>query len=93
MKISVVGFGSTNSILVQRPWMGTGLTTHSSGDVVTRIEGNYNIVDSTVHFVDAPYGKDPVSSDSNPPRKIGLELLQILNSKEELFKKWCSRVQ
>ena len=67
MKISVVGFGSTNSILVQRPWMGTGLTTHSSGDVVTRIEGNYNIVDSTVHFVDAPYGKDPVSSDSNPP--------------------------
>lgn len=67
MKISVIGFGTTNAILVERPWMGTGVSTHSSGDTVTIVQGNYNIIDNTVHFVEPPYGKNPISSDSNPP--------------------------
>ena len=33
MKITV-GFGSTNVVLVDRTWMGTGLSTHSAGDLI-----------------------------------------------------------
>ena len=67
MKINTVGLGSTNVILVDRPWMGTGLSTHSAGDLVRTIEGNYNIVNSTIHFVEAPYGPTPIGSTTNPP--------------------------
>jgi hypothetical protein len=67
MKINTVGLGSTNVILVDRPWMGTGLSTHSAGDLIRIIEGNYNIIDSTIHFVEAPYGPTPIGSITNPP--------------------------
>jgi len=67
MKINTVGLGSTNIILVDRPWMGTGLSTHSSGDLVQIIEGNYNIRENKIHFVEAPYGLEPISSDTNAP--------------------------
>jgi len=67
MKINTVGFGSTNIILVDRTWMGTGIATHSVGDVVRVIEGNYNIIDNTLHFAEAPYGPDPISSTTNAP--------------------------
>lgn len=67
MKISTVGLGSTNVILVDRPWMGTGLSTHSAGDLVRMVEGNYNIIDNTIHFVEAPYGPTPLGSIDNPP--------------------------
>ena len=67
MKINTVGFGSTNVILVDRVWMGTGIATHSTGSVVRIIEGNYNIIDNTIHFAEAPYGPDPISSTTNAP--------------------------
>jgi hypothetical protein len=67
MKINTVGLGSTNVILVDRPWMGTGLSTHSAGDLVRIIEGNYNIVENTIHFAEAPYGPTPIGSITNPP--------------------------
>ena len=67
MKINTVGFGSTNVITVNRPWMGTGLSTHSSGDTITKISGNYNIVDNIINFVDAPKGKVPIGTITNPP--------------------------
>jgi hypothetical protein len=67
MKINTVGLGSTNIILVDRPWMGTGLATHSSGTMVQTIEGNYNIRENEIHFVEAPYGPDPISSTTNAP--------------------------
>ena len=67
MKINTVGFGSTNVILVDRPWMGTGLEVHSAGDYVKTIEGNYNIRENKIHFVEAPYGLEPISSDTNAP--------------------------
>ena len=69
MKINTVGLGSTNVILVDRPWMGTGLSTHTSGDLITIVEGNYNIVDNTIHFVEAPYGLTPIGSSTNPPNE------------------------
>jgi hypothetical protein len=67
MKINTVGLGSTNVILVDRPWMGTGLSTHSAGDLVRIIDGNYNIIENTIHFAEAPYGPTPIGSTTNPP--------------------------
>lgn len=67
MKISSVGVGSTNYIEVIRPFMGSGLTTHSSNSIITKLKGNYNIVDNTIYFSDAPYGPiyDSVNGDIN----------------------------
>ena len=67
VKINSVGVGSTNSLLVQRSWMGTGLSTHALGSLVTRVEGDYNIVENRINFITAPYGPTPLSSSSNPP--------------------------
>jgi len=67
MRIRSVGFGSTNQILVRRPWMGTGLSTHSQFATVTKVQGNYNIVKNNIHFVDAPRGPIPIGSSTNPP--------------------------
>jgi len=67
MKINTVGLGSTNSILVNRSWMGTGLSTHSEYAKVTKLTGNYNIVDNTIHFITAPQGPTPIGSSTNPP--------------------------
>ena len=68
MKIEGVGIGSTNRLSVRRGWMGTniqaGLTT---GDLVTKVVGNYNIVGNTLNFVEAPYGNTPIGSTTNPP--------------------------
>ena len=67
MKINTIGIGSTNIILVDRPWMGTGLSTHASGDLIQKIEGDYTIRENRIHFVEAPYGKDPISTTSAQP--------------------------
>jgi YHYH protein len=67
MKIRGVGIGSTNAILVQRPWMGTEVVGHSTGSLITKVSGNYNIVGNTLNFVEAPYGNIPIGSSTNPP--------------------------
>ena len=67
MKINTVGFGSTNIVLVDRNQLGTGLSTHSSGDLVTVVDGNYNIIDNTINFVEAPQGLTPIATSTNPP--------------------------
>jgi len=67
MKINTVGLGSTNHILVDRTWMGTGLSTHSEHSVVTKVQGDYNIIDSTINFITAPQGPVPIGSSTNPP--------------------------
>jgi len=67
MKINTIGIGSTNHILVDRPWMGTGLSTHSEYSVVTKVNGDYNIVDNTLNFITAPQGPVPIGSISNSP--------------------------
>lgn len=64
MRVKVVGFGSTNTLLVNRYWMGTLPGIHSTGDVCTRIKGDYNIVDNKINFYDAPYGKVPVVAEN-----------------------------
>ena len=57
MKITSVGIGSTNYIQVKRPWMGTKTGIHSSGDLITKLIGNYNIINNKIYFSSAPYGK------------------------------------
>ena len=66
MRVSTVGVGTTNVLIVNRPWMGTGLGTHQSGSKVTKIVGNYNILDNQLHFASAPYGAYPLSTTSGP---------------------------
>jgi len=70
MKISSVGVGSTNSIDVIRPWLGTLLSNHSSSSVVSKIKGNYNIIDNTIHFSEPPFGKIPFPGIDNKPDEI-----------------------
>ena len=67
MKVRSVGVGSTNVVSVDRAWLGTLRVTHNAGQVATKIQGNYNIVNNTLNFVEAPYGNNPLSTTTNPP--------------------------
>ena len=67
MRIDGIGIGSTNSIRVRREWMGTPIAGHSTGDTVTKVVGNYNIVDNTLNFIEAPYGRTPIGTSGNAP--------------------------
>ena len=67
MKIEGVGIGSTNFIRVRREWLGTKIGTAGTGDLITKISGNYNIVDNVLNFVEAPFGNTPIGSTTNSP--------------------------
>ena len=67
MKIEGVGIGSTNFIRVQREWLGTKIATAATDALITKIAGNYNIVDNHLNFVEAPFGNTPIGSTTNPP--------------------------
>ena len=68
MKIEGVGIGSTNRLVVRRGWMGTNIQSGlATGDLVTKVVGNYNIVRNTLNFVEAPYGNTPIGTITNPP--------------------------
>ena len=67
MKISGVGANNTsNKVRVRRARLGTKFANHAAGDIITKISGNYNIIDSTISFAEPPYGPDPVSDPSDP---------------------------
>jgi hypothetical protein len=67
MKISSVGVGSTNYVEVIRSFLGTNPQTHNSSSVITKLDGNYNIIGSRIYFSEAPYGPiyDNVNGDIN----------------------------
>ena len=67
MKIEGIGIGSTNTIRVRRGWMGTKIETAAASDLVTKVVGNYNIVDNVLNFVEAPSGNTPIGSTTNSP--------------------------
>jgi hypothetical protein len=67
MKVSAVGVASTNAISVIRPWLGTGLSTHTTLNQVTKVLGNYNIVDNKLYFAEAPFGEIPFTNPTNRP--------------------------
>ena len=54
MRIDSVGVGSTNRIRVRREWLGTTLAGHSTGALVTKVQGNYNIVENVLNFTEPP---------------------------------------
>ena len=65
MKVRSVGYGQTNSILVDRSWMGTGISTHSQNSLVTKLFGSYNITNNKINFINPPYGPTPVPTSAN----------------------------
>ena len=67
MKIEGIGIGSTNTIRVRREWLGTKAGAAATGALVTKMTGNYNIVDNALNFVEAPFGNTPIGSTTNPP--------------------------
>ena len=67
MKILSVGVGATNAIKVNRGWLGTKPVAHASGSLVKKIRGDYNILDNTIHFIEAPNGGNPIATTTNPP--------------------------
>ena len=67
MRVDSVGVGSTNALRVRRPWLGTAIAGYSTGTLVTKVIGNYNIVDNTLNFTEAPYGNIPFGTSTNPP--------------------------
>ena len=78
MRVKSVGFGSTNTLLVNRFWMGTLPGIHSEGAVCETLKGDYNIVENKIHFYDAPYGKVPIVSEN--PRYDEVDYLGIQTS-------------
>jgi hypothetical protein len=67
MRIEGVGIGSTNAIQVRRFRLGTSIAGHSTGSLVTKVFGNYNIVNNVLNFAEAPFGNIPLSSPTNRP--------------------------
>jgi hypothetical protein len=68
VRVSIVGYGgSDNDMYVQRALLGTKLANHAQFAEITKIIGNYNIVENTISFADAPFGKTPVGSPDNRP--------------------------
>jgi len=68
LRIDSIGQGGNDNLIkVRRPWAGTALAGYGTGTLITKVDGNYNIVDNTINFVEAPYGNVPLSTSTNPP--------------------------
>ena len=53
--------GQENDILVRRAWLGSPVGTHTAGTIVRKVYGNYNIINNTINFAEAPYGNVELS--------------------------------
>jgi hypothetical protein len=62
IKVVTVGIATTNDVSVQRGWAGTGIATHPTNSIVYKVQGDYNIIDNTIHFVDSPKGPSPIGT-------------------------------
>ena len=61
MKIESSGIGTDPNVLrVQRGRVGTDIEVHGVGTTVFKVAGNYNITDSVLNFVEAPFGITPL---------------------------------
>jgi len=55
--IRAIGYlGVTNDVLVRRGWLGSVASAHTSGSIIRKVYGDYNIIDNTIHFAESPYG-------------------------------------
>ena len=57
IKVDTVGIGATNQLLVKRAQLNSALANHSANNIVTKFLGNYQIVEDTINFTDAPKGE------------------------------------
>jgi len=62
IKVNLVGVGSTNSLNVDRSYMGSVASAHTVGSAVTVLSGDYRIKDGKIYFSDAPYGPTGIGS-------------------------------
>ena len=65
-KVLAIGIGSAKNIKVLRAQVGTTLDSHDGASVVTKLAGNYNITQNTLHFAEAPAGNTPLSTTTDP---------------------------
>lgn len=56
--ITDVGLGGTNKVYCRREQLGSISTSHSLGSTITRYEGNYNILNDSIYFVESPNGDE-----------------------------------
>jgi hypothetical protein len=56
LKVINVGIGSTNVINVERGFLGTQESNHTSGSNINIIRGDYNIIEDNIFFTSAPQG-------------------------------------
>jgi len=75
MKIDAVGVGGATNVDVKRTKLGTGISSHFSGDIVTKLIGNYNIIDNVLHFSEAPYGPFPPEPEFENSESTSIETL------------------
>ena len=70
VKVVAVGIAATNDVSVQRGWVGTGIATHSINSNVYKVQGDYNIIDSTIHFADPPKGPSPIGTTTGSGEEV-----------------------
>jgi hypothetical protein len=86
VKVISVGIASTNSVAVNRAWVGTGIATHAANSTVYKIQGNYNIVDNTIHFVEPPKGPSPMGTVGGSPEDVDyVGITSFLNFNGRVF--------
>jgi len=65
--MKVKNVGTANTVTVYRSRLGTELSSHSIGTSVTKLYGNYDIINNSIYFVDRPYGTTPVGLPTSKP--------------------------
>ena len=58
---------STNTINVKRAWMGSTEDIHASNTVMTKLVGNFNVLENKIHFSEAMWGSIPVGLGTTSP--------------------------
>ena len=66
-RIDSIGIGNNNLIKVREDLVRNCFAGYGTGTLITKVDGNYNIVDNTLNFAEAPYGNIPLSTATNPP--------------------------
>lgn len=78
MQILTVGVpGNPLGLNLNRGLLGTLKQNHFAGDIVSKIDGNYNIVGNTIYFTNAPYGNVPFTNPLDKPDEVDYFNLDI----------------
>ena len=61
----ISGGGSFKLVGVERGSLGTTAASHNDSTAVSKFKGSYNIIDSTIHFTEAPRGSNFVTKNAS----------------------------